>query len=133
MWNYHFIIKQSEKWYYFTTLLLCLNFLLPYFNGEKSKLLTIALLKYCILVLYYWKNFCWNTNCSPTKHVYSSGHFLRVVSTYEDIFSMYSNAIIFLFCFFLDRVSMYSFGCPRIHSVDQVGLELRNMPPKCWE
>jgi hypothetical protein len=30
--------------------------------------------------------------------------------------------------FFLDRVSLYSPGCPEIHFVDQAGLELRNLP-----
>jgi hypothetical protein len=37
----------------------------------------------------------------------------------------------FLFVFFfgfLDRVSLYSPGCPGTHSVDQAGLELRNLP-----
>jgi hypothetical protein len=46
----------------------------------------------------------------------------------------------FLFCFVLflvfgfwrqvfgDRVSLYSPGCPGTHSVDQAGLELRNLP-----
>jgi hypothetical protein len=32
------------------------------------------------------------------------------------------------FCFFWDRVSLCSPGCPGIHSVDQGGLELRNPP-----
>jgi hypothetical protein len=32
-----------------------------------------------------------------------------------------------VFCF-LHRVSLYSPGCLRTHSVDQVGLELRNPP-----
>jgi hypothetical protein len=36
---------------------------------------------------------------------------------------------IFLFvCFFRDRVSLCSPGCPGTHSIDQVGLELRNPP-----
>jgi hypothetical protein len=36
---------------------------------------------------------------------------------------------IFLFFFvFRDRVSLYSPGCPGTHSVDQAGLELRNLP-----
>jgi hypothetical protein len=38
---------------------------------------------------------------------------------------------IFLFCFFFffrDRVSLYSPGCPGSHSVDQAGLELKNLP-----
>jgi hypothetical protein len=33
-----------------------------------------------------------------------------------------------LFCFFRDRVSLYSPGCPGTHLVDQAGLELRNPP-----
>jgi hypothetical protein len=41
-----------------------------------------------------------------------------------------------MFCFvllvvvlvFRDRVSLYSIGCPGTHSVDQVGLKLRNPP-----
>jgi hypothetical protein len=31
-------------------------------------------------------------------------------------------------CFFQDRVSLCSPGCPGTHSVDQAGLELRNPP-----
>jgi hypothetical protein len=33
-----------------------------------------------------------------------------------------------IFFFFGDRVSLYSPGCPGPHSVDQAGLELRNLP-----
>jgi hypothetical protein len=33
-----------------------------------------------------------------------------------------------LFFVFRDRVSLYSPGCPGTHSVDQAGLELRNLP-----
>jgi hypothetical protein len=38
--------------------------------------------------------------------------------------------LLLLFCFFvfLNRVSLYSPGCPRTHSVDQAGRELRNLP-----
>ena len=36
--------------------------------------------------------------------------------------------IFFFFVFFLDRVSLYSPGCPGTHFVDQAGLELRNSP-----
>jgi hypothetical protein len=36
--------------------------------------------------------------------------------------------IFFIFYFFRDRVSLYSPGCPGTHFVDQVGLELRNLP-----
>jgi hypothetical protein len=35
---------------------------------------------------------------------------------------------LFLFLFFQDRASLCSPGCPGTHSVDQAGLELRNLP-----
>jgi hypothetical protein len=35
---------------------------------------------------------------------------------------------IFIFFVFRDRVSLYSFGCPGTHFVDQAGLEFRNPP-----
>jgi hypothetical protein len=34
----------------------------------------------------------------------------------------------FLFFVFQDKVFLYSPGCPGTHSVDQAGLELRNLP-----
>jgi hypothetical protein len=36
--------------------------------------------------------------------------------------------IFFKLFFFRDRVSLCSSGCPGTHSVDQAGLELRNLP-----
>jgi hypothetical protein len=36
--------------------------------------------------------------------------------------------LVFLFFVFLDRVSLYSPGCPGTHFVNQAGLELRNPP-----
>jgi hypothetical protein len=36
--------------------------------------------------------------------------------------------IITEFFFFRDRVSLCSPGCPGTHSVDQAGLEIRNLP-----
>jgi hypothetical protein len=38
--------------------------------------------------------------------------------------------LLLVFCFFCfqDRVSLYNPGCPGTHSVDQAGLELRNLP-----
>jgi hypothetical protein len=33
-----------------------------------------------------------------------------------------------VFFFLQDRVSLYSSGCPGTYSVDQAGLELRNLP-----
>jgi hypothetical protein len=43
---------------------------------------------------------------------------------------LYKNSLFFFFFFFgfLDRVSLYSPGCPRTHFVDQAGLKLRNPP-----
>jgi hypothetical protein len=35
---------------------------------------------------------------------------------------------VFVFCFFRDRVSLCSSGCPGTHFVDQAGFELRNPP-----
>jgi hypothetical protein len=36
--------------------------------------------------------------------------------------------VFFFFLVFQDRVSLYSPGCPGTYFVDQVGLELRNLP-----
>jgi hypothetical protein len=36
--------------------------------------------------------------------------------------------VCFYFCFFQDRASLCSPGCPGTHSVEQAGLELRNSP-----
>jgi hypothetical protein len=45
--------------------------------------------------------------------------------------SLWQPSFFFLFCFvlfFWDRVSLYSPGCPGTHSIDQAGLQLRNLP-----
>jgi hypothetical protein len=34
----------------------------------------------------------------------------------------------YVFLVFRDWISLCSFGCPGTHSVDQAGLELRNLP-----
>jgi hypothetical protein len=39
-----------------------------------------------------------------------------------------TNRLAGTFFFFRDRVSLYSPGCPGTHSVNQAGLELRNLP-----
>jgi hypothetical protein len=53
------------------------------------------------------------------------------------LFCLFVWVFFFCFCFvlfgwfsffFLDRVSLYSPGCPGTHFVDQAGLELRNPP-----
>jgi hypothetical protein len=43
---------------------------------------------------------------------------------------VFSVCLLFLFFFLLfqDRVSLCSSGCPGTHSVDQDGLELKNLP-----
>ena len=43
-------------------------------------------------------------------------------------FCLFVCLFVCLFLFFWDRVSLYSSGCPGTHSVDQAGLEHRNLP-----
>jgi hypothetical protein len=43
------------------------------------------------------------------------------------LFVLFIFFVCFVFCFW-DRVSLYSSDCPRTHSEDQAGLELRNLP-----
>jgi hypothetical protein len=51
-----------------------------------------------------------------------------VASIYLQLFFVFV-CLFVLFCFcFLDRVSLYSYGCPGTHFVDQADLELRNLP-----
>jgi hypothetical protein len=44
------------------------------------------------------------------------------------VFHTFNPGSFVLFCFVRDRVSLCSPGCPGTHSVDQAGLELRNLP-----
>jgi hypothetical protein len=45
------------------------------------------------------------------------------------IVTLFVVVVVFVFCFvFRDRVSLCSHGCPGTHSVNQAGLELRNLP-----
>ena len=41
---------------------------------------------------------------------------------------MFVVVVVVVVVFFQDRVSLYSFVCPRFHSVDPSGLELRDLP-----
>jgi hypothetical protein len=43
-------------------------------------------------------------------------------------FSFFLFIYLFIYLFFRDRVSLCHPGCPGTHSVDQAGLELRNLP-----
>jgi hypothetical protein len=53
----------------------------------------------------------------------SSGYMPR-----RGIVESFGREAVCLVLVFRDRVSLCSPGCPRTHSVDQVGLELRNLP-----
>jgi hypothetical protein len=53
----------------------------------------------------------------------------HVLQTLVVVFLCFVLFCFVLFCFvFRDRVSLCSPGCPGTHSVDQAGLELRNLP-----
>jgi hypothetical protein len=41
--------------------------------------------------------------------------------------------LVLVLVFFRDRVSLCSPGCPGTHSVDQAGLELRNLPASAFQ
>jgi hypothetical protein len=43
-----------------------------------------------------------------------------------------ANSFFFFFLVFLDRVSLCSPGCTGTHSVDQAGLEFRNLPASAF-
>jgi hypothetical protein len=57
----------------------------------------------------------------PEDKAHDSGTDKRVTTNVEFLF-------VCLFCFFQDRVSLCSLGCPGTHFVDQVGLEFRDPP-----
>ena len=46
----------------------------------------------------------------------------------KTVFYLFGFFFFFFFLVFGDRVSLCSPGCPGTHSVDQAGLELRNLP-----
>jgi hypothetical protein len=50
------------------------------------------------------------------------------VSEVQPILLLLLFVCLFVLFVFQDRVSLFSPGCPGTHSVDQAGLELRNMP-----
>jgi hypothetical protein len=49
-------------------------------------------------------------------------------ASYQMIYIFFFVVVFLLLLFFPDRVSLCSPGCPATHSVDQAGLELRNLP-----
>jgi hypothetical protein len=50
----------------------------------------------------------------------------QVTSMWQNVAKINEN--FFFWLVFPDRVSLYSCGCPGTYSVDQAGLELRNLP-----
>jgi hypothetical protein len=62
------------------------------------------------------------THTHPLTHIYPP--ILTVAHTHTHLHIQ----IKFLLLFFRDRVSFSSPGCPGTHSIDQAGLELRNLP-----
>ena len=62
---------------------------------------------------------CWELNSGPREEKLV----LLTISLANEVFF-----VVVLVLFFQDRVSLCSPGCPGTHSVDQAGLELRNLP-----
>jgi hypothetical protein len=60
---------------------------------------------------------------SPTP-----AHAQNRIYTYIFVVVVVLFCFLLLFCFFQDRVSLWSPGCPGTHFVDQAGLKLRNQP-----
>ena len=59
---------------------------------------------------------------STQKYAFVAG--LQTILKFDPFFCLFG----FCFCFFQDRVSLCSHGCPGTHSVDQAGFKLRNPP-----
>jgi hypothetical protein len=60
------------------------------------------------------------------KHLDLQRYLLLPLATGPSLVTFF--VLFFVFCFFRDRVSLCSPGCPGTHFVDQAGLELRNPP-----
>jgi hypothetical protein len=57
-------------------------------------------------------------------------HYIKLEKLKESFVNLtFTELLPYIFvCLFVDRISLYSPGCPGTHSVDQAGLELRNPP-----
>jgi hypothetical protein len=67
----------------------------------------------------------WNSYCFSDKSQVNSGTFTGgIIALFLVLFCLF----LVLVLVFRDRVSLCSPGCPGTHSVDQAGLELRNLP-----
>jgi len=62
------------------------------------------------------------------SELWSKCQFLKIKKGLNMSRILKHSTILFYFWFFWDRVSLCSSGCPRTHSVDQAGLELKNLP-----
>ena len=65
------------------------------------------------------------TDISSNTHLFLNRHKSALFSLPVNLLSL---AFCFCCCCFGDKVSLYSPGYPGIHSVDQAGVELRNLP-----
>jgi hypothetical protein len=67
--------------------------------------------------------------CSGTHTLNCSAEAICAINCYAiSPTSKFIYLFIIIIFVFRDRVSLYSSGCPGIHSVDQAGLEFRNPP-----
>jgi hypothetical protein len=69
-----------------------------------------------------------NKNKKTKTKIHSPRKYVKYQEMPRSIVSLYLFIVLFCFVlFFRDRVSLCSPGCPGTHSVDQAGLELRNL------
>ena len=68
-------------------------------------------------------------------YICTNGYIFMVICIEESLEGLNTMAIfllhsvwVFFFFFFRDRVSLCILGCPGTHSLDQAGLELKNLP-----
>ena len=95
------------------------------FSGGNAKLYIHVEINKAV----YQKN---GNNSTPRSSYIVPGHIPKNLPSHKDICTTMFIETLFVFvfvCFFFqDRVSLCSPCCPGTHSVDQAGLELRNLP-----
>jgi hypothetical protein len=69
-----------------------------------------------------------NTKYTPFSQIRIPNIILKSTPSFYVVVSFVCLFVCFLFFVFRDRVFLYSPGYPGTHSVDQAGLELRNLP-----
>jgi hypothetical protein len=104
-------------------------------KGMKGVCMYMCLLCVCVCVCVCVRararerereSMCWEEGtvqqrCSPRRQ-----HISRIFTSLSFVFCLFV-------CFFQDRASLCSSGCPETHSVDQAGLELRNPPAPAFQ